>query len=257
MATLAGMDLGYGSQIKVVRTNYLCLNHIDSGTVTAQSLANVLQMYNTIQTQADADHLTCDYIITLADNAHGSGAAGASTLGSAPSGTSPTVVRSITTLPVLGPSFDHVAQVSGDGIVSGVNDSAANLGTSFSNKVLAVLNYGMVVFGGASFTTPTAIDLLGGVGGGAQLMMSELLCDGNSDTVDATQPMLDMIGTSGLGQARAKTTLDLTNANFNADFVQKGNAAGTTETTFGGVSATTVPANSCGVLSVVSLVKVA
>ena len=256
MATLAGMDLGYGSQVKLVRTNYLCLNHIDSA-ITAQSLANVLQMYNDIQTQADADHLVCDYIITLDDGAHTSSAAAVSTLGSAPTGTASTVVRSITTLPVLGPSPDHVAQVTGTGIVSGINDSAANLGTSFSNKVLAVLNYGMVIFNGASFTTPAAIDLLGGTGGGAQLMMSELLCDGNTDTIDATAVMTDMIGTTGLGVARARTTLDLSDANFNASFVQKGNASGTTATVFGGTAATSVPAKTCGVLSVVSLVKVA
>ena len=95
--------------------------------------------------------------------------------------------------------------------------------------------------------------MLGGTGGGAQLMMSELLCDGNSDTIDATAAMADMIGTSGLGQARARTTLDLSHADFNANFVQKGNAAGTTATVFGGAAATTVPANTCGVLSVVSL----
>ncbi|BCV02791.1 MAG: hypothetical protein CM15mV57_640 [uncultured marine virus] len=41
-----------------------------------------------------------------------------------------------------------------------------------------------------------------------------------------------MIGTSGLGQARARTTLDLSHADFNANFVQKGNAAGTTATVF-------------------------
>ena len=53
-----------------------------------------------------------------------------------------------------------------------LNDQAANLGTTFANKVLAVLNYGIVIFGAANgfFTTPTALDLLG-AGGGAQLMM--------------------------------------------------------------------------------------
>ena len=255
MATLAGMDLGYGSQVKIVRTNYLALGHTNA-SISAQPLANALQMYNTLQKQNDAPHLVADYVITINDNGNGSSAV-ASTLGDAPTTTASTVVRSITTVPVMGPSPDHVAQVTGDGIVATVNDSAANLGVSFSNQVLAVLNVGTLTFAGAGFTTPTALDLLGGVGGSAQLAYSELLCDGVSDTIDLTAVFADLVGTSGLGATHAASTLDLSNALFNADFVAKGNAAGTTATVFGGAAASTVGAATCGLVSVVSLVKVA
>jgi hypothetical protein len=255
MTTLAGMDLGFGSQVKVVRTNYLALGHTNEA-ITAQPLANALQMYNTLQLQNDAAHLVADYVITINDNAD-TGAAAASTIGDAPSTTASTVVRSITTVPVMGPSPDHVAQVTGDGITATVNDTAANLGVTFSNQVLAVLNVGTLTFAGAGFTTPTALDLLGGVGGSAQLVYSELLCDGVTDTIDLTAVFTDLLSTSGLGADRAASTLDLSNALFNASFVQKGNAAGTTETVFGGIAASTVGAGTCGLISVVSLVKVA
>jgi len=255
MTTLAGMDLGFGSQVKVVRTNYLALGHTDAD-ISAQPLANALQMYNTLQLQNDAPHLVADYVITINDNGNGSSTA-ASTLGKVPSTTASTVVRSITTVPVMGPSPDHVAQVTGDGIVAGKNDTAANLGVSFSNQVLAVLNVGSIKFAGAGFTTPTAVDLLGGVGGSAQLVYSELLCDGVTDTIDLTAVFIDLLDTSALGAIHAASTLDLSNALFNADFVAKGNAAGTTETVFGGVAASTVGAGTCGLISVVSLVKVA
>ena len=94
----------------------------------------------TLQSQADASHLECDYIITLDDHAHGGSAAGASTLGSAPTGTASTVVR-MALLPcqylVLHRTMLH--RLSGTGIVSGINDCAANLGTTFANKVLLSL----------------------------------------------------------------------------------------------------------------------
>ena len=71
MATLAGMDLGYGSQVKIVRTNYLCLNHIDSA-ITAQSLANFLQIvqHNSVPSSTLAISLNV-ITITLDDHAHG------------------------------------------------------------------------------------------------------------------------------------------------------------------------------------------
>jgi hypothetical protein len=78
-------------------------------------------------------------------------------------------------------------------------------------------------------------------------------------TLDVTDSLrgFALLSTSGLGADRAASTLDLSNALFNASFVQKGNAAGTTETVFGGIAASTVGAGTCGLISVVSLVKVA
>ena len=67
MATLAGMDLGYGSQVKIVRTNFLFVECAAAKLGTAQSYANLLHIYNRIQ--GEGSLLKADYIVPVLANA--------------------------------------------------------------------------------------------------------------------------------------------------------------------------------------------
>lgn len=249
MATIAGMDLGFGSQVKIVRSNYLVLGHIAGATVTAQAHANVLDMYNNVQTQAGATDLLADYIIGVNDNAAAAGAEFDPT-----SGTDPRVIHgatNLTNIPVLGPVDEVLADSSLTDLPAEAN-TVAEVRRGY--KILSVLNVGVMDFG-ANFVAGGAIDLLGGVGGLAQLMQSKLMVSqvgGNAETLDFTEVMGDITGAGVLG---GTALLDLNNAAFNADFVRAGNAAGTTATTFTSSGATSVVADTCGLISVVTLTR--
>jgi len=248
MATLAGMDLGYGSQVKVLRTNYLVLGHVADASSTAQAYANVLEMYNNVQTAAGAKDLLADYIIGVNDNGALAGAEVDPT-----SGTDPRVLSaatSLTNFPVLGPVAEALAAASG---LPAEADTVAELRRGY--KILAVLNVGLIDFG-AAFVAGDAIDTLGGTGGLAQLMQSKLMTaqvGGNAEVLDFTEVMGDITGATVLN---GTATLNLSNAAFNADYVSAGNAAGTAATTFSTADAeTTVVADTCGLISVISLVQ--
>lgn len=249
MATIAGMDLGFGSQVKVVRSNYLVLGHIADSSSTAQAHANVLEMYNNVQTQAGATDLIADYIIGVNDNGTSAGAEFNPT-----SGTDARVIHGATALnniPVLGP----VDEVLADASLTDLPDAADTVAeVRRGYKILSVLSVGVMDFG-ANFVAGAAIDLLGGTGGLAQLMQSNLMVSqvgGNAETLNFTEVMGDI---TGAGVLNGVATLDLSNAAFNGSFVAPGNAAGTTATTFGSSGATAVVADTCGLISVVSLVR--
>ena len=44
MGILGGLDVGFGANMQVVRTNYLCVK--DGGAATTQNAANFLSLYN-------------------------------------------------------------------------------------------------------------------------------------------------------------------------------------------------------------------
>ena len=247
MAIVGGMDLGYGSQIQVVRTNYLVVGHINA-TATAQAYANFLALYNDIQTQAGAKELVADYILGLNDNG---GSAGAEVDPS--SGIDPKVLyagSSLTNFPVRGPVDEAIADETVNTYPDAA-DTTAEVGRNY--KILAVLNMGVMDFG-ASFTAGGAIDLLGGTSGNAQQMMSKLMVaqvGGDTSVLDFTEVMTDVTAAGVLG---GTATLSLANAAFNASFVQKGNSTGATPTTLGS-GETAVVGDTCALISVVSLIR--
>lgn len=248
MTTIAGMDLGYGSQVKVVRSNYLVLGHIADASSTAQAHANVLEMYNNVQTAAGAKDLIADYIIGVNDNGTSAGAEVDPT-----SGTNPRVIHgeTLTNIPVLGPVDDVLADSSLTDLPAAA-DTAAEISRGY--KILAVLSVGVMDFG-ANFVAGAAIDLLGGTGGLTQLMQSNLMVSqvgGNADVLNFTEVMGDI---TGAGVLNGVATLDLSDAAFNGSYVSAGNAAGTAATSFGSSGATAVVADTCGLISVVSLVQ--
>ena len=249
MATIAGMDLGFGSQVKIVRSNYLVLGHIADSSSTAQAHANVLEMYNNVQRVAGAQDLLADYVIGVNDNGTAAGAEVDPT-----SGTDPRVIHgatSLTNIPVMGP----VDEVLADSSLTGLPDAADTVAeVRRGYKILSVLSVGVMDFG-ANFVAGAAIDLLGGTGGLTQLMQSNLMVSqvgGNAETLNFTEVMGDV---TGAGVLNGVATLNLSNAAFNANFVLPGNATGATATSFGSSGATAVVADTCALISVVSLTR--
>ena len=247
MATLAGMDLGYGSQVKIVQTNFLVAAYETNGT--AQAYANFLHIYNrTVGVDSGAK---ADYIIPS------TGAAADSPTGST---TDPLVADCDAStgtnglVHLIGPSRSHLAQVTGEGITATVNDTAANLGLSANGKVLAVLSVIVTPYQtGTDFTGLTVTETLSGVSTHTDNANANLLVDSLSGPVshiDLTSALTDLHSALAAGSG-----LDFTEANLNADFVMKGNAAGTAETTLSDI--TPPDADTTGLISVVALVRTA
>jgi len=66
MGVLGGLDVGFGANMQIVRTNYLVVN--TQAQATTAEMARFLALYNTMvkQNAAGQSGLTCDYIFSLA-----------------------------------------------------------------------------------------------------------------------------------------------------------------------------------------------
>jgi len=250
MATIAGMDLGYGSQVKIVKTNYLVVNADTSPT--DQGAANLLHAFNReLQggvTSSDTRVLpmTCDYIILD---------------GNAPSTiTSPNVIDGTSgsniQVPLMGPSPSALHTVSGDGAGSHNNTTAA-IGTSANGVILSILSASVCV----------AINNDGGsdIDGIAGVEINNLTT--TMDPVNDLSNKLTIAQLTGAGLATINvynlvaeaagetlTAASLAGSTLNADFVMKGNASGTAETTLADCLADNVK---MGIISITALVRTA
>ncbi len=243
MTVIAGMDLGYGSQVQLVKTNYLIAGVATNGT--AQAMANLLQLYNrTVDSAIKADYIAC-----VNDNGTSVGTAQSPT-----SGTDPTVIDTgtLTNWPVMGPSAS-VLSTQADTTETHNTDAAA-IGTSANGHIMSVLSVSMMDFGAAFAAGAHIVTTLGSerrslaelVNG--RLMVAQVA--GHTSHLNVTDVIADILEAATLNGV---ASLDLTVAALNASFVQKGNAAGTTETTLANVG--TIVADTCALLSVVSLVR--
>jgi hypothetical protein len=129
MVSIAGMDLGFGSQVQLVRTNYLYVAAEASKGGTYAQQATYLQLFNDClnknQTGGGLHPLTCDYLI--------SEVAGTGT-------TQPNVVTTLsatgTYIPLMGPVKGHLGE---GGNTDGSGDSPADQGTSANGQIISVL----------------------------------------------------------------------------------------------------------------------
>ena len=243
MTTLAGMDLGYGSQVKIVQTNFLVAAAGTNGT--AQAHANFLHLYN--RTVGSDSGAKADYIIPS------TGAAADSPT----SGTDPLVADCDSStgtaglVHLIGPSRSHVASQSD---LAAHQDSAADIGLSANGKVLAVLSVIATPYQtGTDFTGLTVTETLATTSTHTDNVNSNLLVDslgGPVSHIDITTALADLH--SALG---GTANLDFTDADLNANFVMKGNASGASETTLSDI--TSPAADTTGLISVVALVRTA
>tara|TARA_B100000900_G_scaffold99852_1_gene82549 strand:- start:7352 stop:8065 length:714 start_codon:yes stop_codon:yes gene_type:complete len=235
MATIAGMDLGYGSQVKVVRTNYLVLR--DDADATVAGCKNTLTLF---QGALSGTILQPEYVAATAGIT---------------SSTDPTVLLSaMTACPMVGPQPGALHQASGiptDGTVN-----AAYIGNTSNGEILTVLsaNFALVTTVGATYATfadtsdwTIAPQTGDGVG--------SLTDDGFADNLNAdilninanNQGLLDLSDIkTDIGSMSAEA--DLSVAALNADFVAPGNAAGSTPSAIGA-------GQNAAIISVVALVK--
>tara|TARA_B000000557_G_scaffold258893_1_gene253956 strand:+ start:1897 stop:2634 length:738 start_codon:yes stop_codon:yes gene_type:complete len=244
MATLAGMDLGYGSQVKIVRTNFLFVEFLATKNSTAQAYANLLHMYNRIQ--GEGSLLKADYIVPVDNNAVSAPSSGTSAVVADLAGTS-----NLATL--VGPSASHLAQASGDGITTGINDTLARVNRNAS--ILAVLNCGLISFDGAGFTTPAKVEVLSTTTTNTEALNAGLLADSAGGPVYALDITTVVTDAVAAGTLSAAGNIDMTDADLNANFVMKGNAAGTDETTLADVASPN--ANTASLVSITALVRTA
>jgi hypothetical protein len=234
MTIIAGMDLGYGSQVKIVRTNYLVVK--DSAQASVQQCANFLDLYNHVVTanaRGTETLLTADYIVCGAN---------------APSGVA--AGKGANVLPLVATSGANVAFGGNH-----ANPVAKSANTQL--QCLAVLNMSAIEFTDATFTAGAIIVpvLAGPI---TDNLAGELLLDNLGAVADdtATTGLMpttlnlddmfdDMVAALGTGTVNLVGIAD-------ADFVRSGNAAGTTPTA---LSDYTIGANSVGLVSVVTLAK--
>jgi hypothetical protein len=242
MATLAGMDLGFGSAVKIVRTNFLFVEVSTNTGTTAQAFANLMHVYNRIQ--GEGSLLKADYIVPVVANAEVTPASGTDS-----------VVADLNAsmlAPLVGPSRAALATASG---LDATGDSAAETGPTAGASILAIVNTALISFGGAGFTTPAAVELLATTVNHAEAMNAALLADsagGPVYFVDMTDIATDATAT---GTLSATGDCNVTVAALNASFAMKGNATGAAETTV--ADFTTPVASSSSLVSITALVRTA
>ena len=239
MTTIAGMDLGYGSQVKIVRTNYLVA--LDASGATVTGAANLLAL---VQGILGPTKLRPDYVIASAGIT---------------SSTDPSVLLSAATaVPLVGPNPGALHSSTGTGSGSHNNDAAA-IGGSANGDVLSVLSVSglEITIVGTTFAAQSDYDAhtYAAVGGGpasltdlswAEAINNAILVDAaNTGTIDISGPVADVVAALGASSA----TEDLSASSLGASsVVLPGNAAGTTPTAI-------AAGNTLGIVSVVAMVK--
>jgi hypothetical protein len=251
MSQLAGLDLGYGSQLQIVRTNYLYVaTKSGDGGTNAQN-ATFLQLFNDAlnvsQTGGGLHPLTCDYIIPLEA---GSGNAEPTVTGAAAAGL---------LLPVMGPTYESLAQASG---LDATASSAADQGSSSNGSIVAILALGLVnvTVSGGAITEAAGLDILGGTGGHVLALNSAIMSLGVDASVDTgvasgsaltgfwamADVAVDLAASDGTPSVEVNTTP--------TSPVMKGNAAGTTATVLSDVTGHST-ADNYHIISLISLAR--
>ena len=234
MALLAGMDVGYGSQVQLVRTNYLVVK--DAAAATLQQCANFLDLYNHVVSQnarAASSLLQADYIVCAA-NAPSDAAAG----------------KGANVLPLVATSGANVAFGGNH-----ANPTSKQDGTQL--RALAVLQVTGIEFTNATFTAGAYVPVVLADNIASQVA-AELLIDQMGAVADDTATTGLIPSTLNLDGMFDDMTAALANTAAiagvaDADFVRHGNAAGTTPTA---PSDYTAGATAVGLVSVLVLAKV-
>ena len=236
MVSLAGMDLGYGSQVQLVRTNYLYVAAESAKGGTNAQQATFLQLFNTELNKATTNNrhpLTCDYIIS---EVAGSGNAEPTVLGQSAAGLA---------LPLMGPSKASLAQQSELSARGGHTDSQADQGSSANGHILAILASSVVdvtLSAAGAIVSAAKLDTLIGTGGSAGHLTSALMAQTVDAAVDggvasgnalaAFVPMGDLH--TDLTAAAATGAIHMDETPTSPIF--KGNAAGTTPSDLSGIT---------------------
>ncbi len=231
MGVLGGLDVGFGANMQIVRTNYLVVNTVDAGS-TAE-MARFLALYNTMQAQNAAGHsgLTCDYILS---ESHAPGDAATAGVDD------PTVITGIdgAALPIAG---QHSRQ-TGQNVIA-----VLAVGATLLNK--AGTSAGAVASALDANADRANSDLLHALAGVTDVdaTFADNVKYGALQTVNLSGMVADIKAAMGGNDAdlSGETLLSATG------FVEKGNATGAAPATFAGI--TDVANSSIAVLTCVTL----
>ena len=259
MGILGGLDLGHGSQLKLIRTNFLCTEMTSTGANKSQALANFLTLANNRLPKL----LKCDYILVVDSAAevfpfvptgqnqrtseHSNVAFGFA------SASLPDHARD-TNIALMGPSVSSLA----------VNSNAPSHANSFtdvqskaSGKVLAVTSISAFQTSALNtdiFSGVSGVDFEGGVNDEAHLdfINSNLLArqlNGatGSVSIDLSKPIADI-------RSKGVSDVDYSATALISGFVAEGNTGGLTPTTFTTLDSL-VHNKSYVILSVTALVR--
>ena len=251
MAIVGGMDLGYGSQVKICTTDYLVVNAASNPTNT--SAKNFLAIVNSslgkgATTTATRQKMTkFDYII-LDGNAAVGGASDKTVI----DGNGAAV-----NVPLMGPSPGSLhAQAD----LEAHANSAAAIGDSANGIILAILsaNAGTMTIDAASNTIDASANVeLAGLNATDASVYSHV-----AGVFDAQRILGNTLHTVDVGDIVAElagaslTSISLTSgvAALNASFVPEGNTAGTTATLLSDVTSDN---NVLGYVTITALVRTA
>lgn len=256
MTFTAGLDLGYGSQIKIVKTNYLIVGAHTQGT--AQAHANLLTLFNREQMEnaRGGAHLVADYIMSADGSGSGALAAEGPT-----SGTDQRVLSSaaLTKIPVMGPSYQSLA-TQADLSAADNMDTEDDMGSHANGNIISVLSYSQITFRADFGGALVVLDTIGGTGSMVQDLNSRLESAkfGSTTTASAKAGKLGFLDfTEVFDTVKAgvtgNATFVMSQANLNASFVEKGNAAGTTPTELSDLG--DFVDDTCAMVSVTALVS--
>ena len=260
MGILGGMNLGHGSPVKLIRTNFLCTTI--SGACTSQALSNFLTLVNNRLPQI----LQCDYITVLNSGGgvsltipsgnraftteHGVVAMG---FQSGTAGAANTHAHE-NNMALMGPSISSLA-------VKSTAPSHANSHTDVQSKsnghIIALTGLSAIKMtinaAGDNFDNESGVDLPGGTLDESQLdfcnaaILANQLTTG-ADVADLSRPLSSIRSGGGV------SNIDYTIAGLNDGFVAEGNREGLTPTTFTSLGAD-VDNKIMSILSVTALVR--
>jgi hypothetical protein len=259
MGILGGLDLGHGSQLKLIRTNFLCTEMTSTGANTSQALANFLTLANNRLPKL----LKCDYILVVDSDSevfpsiptgqvaktsqHSNVAFGFA------SASLPDHARD-TNIALMGPSTASLAVKSAAGTHA---NSFTDVQSKASGKVLAVTSISAFKTSASNadaFFGTSSVEFEGGVNDEAHLdfinstlLSRQLNGATGSVSIDLSKPIADI-------RSEGVSDVDYSATALNSGFVAEGNTGGLTPTTFTTLDSL-VHNKSYVILSVTALVR--
>tara|TARA_B100000902_G_scaffold382743_1_gene420779 strand:+ start:2062 stop:2793 length:732 start_codon:yes stop_codon:yes gene_type:complete len=237
MGVLGGLDVGFGANMQIVRTNYLVVN--TSAQATTAEMARFLALYNTQATQNVNGNsgLTCDYV--MSESHPPSDAA---------TKTDPSVIETITGAAVPVANAHANANQPGYNVIAVLSVGAATLTANgqTGTAVASALN------ANADFANSDLLASLAGDEDGADNVLSTFADNVNKGeiaTVNISELIGDITTLMDAGGAKVAVLAGATQLS-DSGFVEKGNASGAAPVNFSQLS---VANTSIAVVSVVTL----
>lgn len=223
MAIIGGMDTGFGSQVKLIRTNFLVTRATDSGLIASHNTG--LSNFLTLANNRLPKNLQCDYIFMASSDSN-----------SGEFITSPVIAtfENRSKVSLMGPSTNSLAKASGLEAHANTN---VKLGEKSNGIIHQVVSIGAVKLtaDGPSDTFDTVATVVLNPVGSNNIPMLDVI---NGEVIkDQFQPTSNATSTVNLLSAiddvdSEASTIQYPRPVFTTSFIPEGNTAGLTPTTF-------------------------